>query len=471
MLLPYETDGNQNGDQVRADIAESQVGPDPVIFATEVLGVKLWQKQRDVLRAMSCSRRVAVKSGNGLGKDFTAAVAILWYLHGHDPGIVLSTAPTFRQVRHVLWRQVRALHRRAPDVLGGQLLDTRWELAQDRYALGLSANGADQFQGFHCENMFVVVDEAEGVAEPIYEAVEALMTSANPRLLLIGNPTTTYGAFHRAFHQESSIYHTITISALESPNVLAAKVIIPGLTTADWVKERVAIWGPDSPVFRARVLGEFSDRSADGLLSVADIEAAARLSEATPTRAPEFAMPTTVPARVVIGVDIARFGRDRSVITVRRGNVVEDIQVYPYIDTMALAGRVVVAVRERNPDLVNVDEIGLGSGVVDRLQEQGIPVHGFNSALPPVRETACANRRAEGYWLLRQRFSHRNIRIPHDPELMAELSALRYTFNSSGKMLMESKDDIRKRGLASPDKADALMLAFWDHAPNSTILL
>ena len=233
MLLPCETDGNQNGDQVRADIAESQVGPDPVIFASEVLGVKLWQKQCDVLRAVSCSRRVAVKSGNGLGKDFTAAVAILWYLHGHDPGIVLSTAPTFRQVRHVLWRQVRALHRRAPDVLGGQLLDTRWELAQDRYALGLSANGADQFQGFHCENMFVVVDEAEGVAEPIYEAVEALMTSANPRLLLIGNPTTTYGAFHRAFHQESSIYHTITISALESPNVLAAKVIIPGLTTAD----------------------------------------------------------------------------------------------------------------------------------------------------------------------------------------------------------------------------------------------
>ena len=210
MLLPCETDGNQNGDQVRADIAESQVGPDPVIFASEVLGVKLWQKQCDVLRAVSCSRRVAVKSGNGLGKDFTAAVAILWYLHGHDPGIVLSTAPTFRQVRHVLWRQVRALHRRAPDVLGGQLLDTRWELAQDRYALGLSANGADQFQGFHCENMFVVVDEAEGVAEPIYEAVEALMTSANPRLLLIGNPTTTYGAFHRAFHQE--IYHTITIS-------------------------------------------------------------------------------------------------------------------------------------------------------------------------------------------------------------------------------------------------------------------
>lgn len=181
-------------------------------------------------------------------------------------------------------------------------------------------------------------------------------------------------------------------------------------------------------------------------------------------------MPATAPARVVIGVDVARFGRDRSVITVRRGNVVEDIQVYPYIDTMALAGRVVVAVRERNPDRVNVDEIGLGSGVVDRLQEQGIPVHGFNAALPPVRETACANRRAEGYWLLRQRFSHRNIRIPHDPELMAELSALRYTFNSSGKMLMESKDDIRKRGLPSPDKADALMLAFWEDASTLHLL-
>ena len=193
----------------------------------------LWSKQEDVLDAVMRERRVAVKSGNGLGKDFTAAVAVLWYLHCHDPAIVLSTAPTFRQVRHVLWRLIRRLYRGARVALGGTMLDTRWDLAHDRYALGLSADGADQFQGFHCDNVLVVVDEAEGVEEEIYEAVDSVMTSQNPTLLLIGNPTSTSGAFHRAFHEESGIYHPITISALDSPNVKGQRIEIAGLTTAE----------------------------------------------------------------------------------------------------------------------------------------------------------------------------------------------------------------------------------------------
>lgn len=455
MLSPWETDGTQSATSDVTGASENPFAGNPVEFASRVLGVRLWQKQCDVLRAVADCRRVAVKSGNGLGKDFTAAVAILWYLCVHDPGIVLSTAPTFRQVRHVLWRQVHALHRRAPDTLGGRLLDTRWELADDRYALGLSANGADQFQGFHCENMLVVIDEAEGVAEPIYEAVEALMTSANPKLLLIGNPTTTYGAFHRAFHQESGIYRTITISALESPNVLAGRIVIPGLTTVEWVEERQAIWGIDSPLYRARILGEFPDRSEDGLVSLADIQATILLAGVSASSAAGS-------TPVVIGVDVARFGRDRSVVLVRRGNVVEDIQVFPYIDTMALAGRVVVAVRDRKPDLVYVDETGVGGGVVDSLREQGVRVRGFNGAASPQRKGVCANLRAEGYWTLRRRFSQRAIGIPRDPELIAELSSLRYTFNSRGLVLMESKENMRRRGLPSPDKADALMLAFLD---------
>ena len=254
--------------------AGGEEGIGPVRFADEVLGVTLWSKQQEVLEALARERRVAVKSGNGLGKDFTAAVAVLWYLNCHDPGIVLSTAPTFRQVRHVLWRQIRRLHRGASDLLGGTLLDTRWELAEDRYALGLSADGADQFQGFHCENVLVVVDEAEGVDEEIYEAVEAVMTSGNPRLLLIGNPTRTDGSFHRAFHEEAGIYRTFTISALESPNVTAGEVKIPGLVTAEWVEERRIAWRENSDRYRSRVLGEFPQRGEDNLIAMKDIEAA-----------------------------------------------------------------------------------------------------------------------------------------------------------------------------------------------------
>ena len=300
-------------------------------FASDTLGVTLWSKQKEVLRAVERKRRVAVKSGNGLGKDFTAAVAVLWYVHAHDPAIVLSTAPTFRQVRHVLWRQIHRLYRNAADTLGGAMLDTRWEVAEDRYAMGLSASDADQFQGFHCENMFVVVDEAEGVAEPIYEAVEAVMTSAHPTLLLIGNPTTTSGGFHRAFHRESGIYETITMSALESPNVVAGRIEIPGLTTPAWVEERRAMWGENSEMFKARVRGEFPDRGEDNLIAISDIDDATYAPGEVPlgeVTVGEVPAATGGYEPVVFGVDVARFGVDRSVIVVRRGDVVVDMQAY-----------------------------------------------------------------------------------------------------------------------------------------------
>ena len=209
--------------------------PTPVEFATDILGVELWAKQREVLDSLVEHRRVAVKSGNGLGKGFCAAVALLWFLHAHqDAAIALSTAPTFRQVRHILWRQVHRLYRPKAELLGGKMLDTRWEISDDRYAMGLSAENADQFQGFHSPNMLIVVDEAEGVSDEIYEAIEAVMTAADPLLLLIGNPTTVTGAFRRAFYEERQLYHNITISAMVSPNVRAGKTVVPGLTPSGW---------------------------------------------------------------------------------------------------------------------------------------------------------------------------------------------------------------------------------------------
>ena len=121
----------------------------------------------------------------------------------HDHAVALSTAPTFRQVRHILWKEVHRRYRNAKYDLGGKLLDTRLEMPErDSFAMGLSADSPDEFQGFHSANMLIVVDEAEGVAEPIYEAIEALMTSENCRLLLIGNPTTVTGSFRRAFHED-----------------------------------------------------------------------------------------------------------------------------------------------------------------------------------------------------------------------------------------------------------------------------
>ncbi|MCH7606590.1 MAG: hypothetical protein IH962_05485 [Chloroflexi bacterium] len=428
----------------------------PLQFADEILKVKLWSKQEEVLTALVENRRVAVKSGNGLGKGFCAAVAVLWFLYYHEQAIVLSTAPTFRQVRHILWRQIRRLHRRARDELGGKMLDTRWELEEDRYAIGLSADTADQFQGFHSPNMLIVVDEAEGVSDEIYEAIESVMTSAAPRLLLIGNPTTVTGAFRRAFHQERQLYCTVTISAFDSPNVKEGQIVIPGLTTSEWVEERKEIWGEENPIYRARVLGEFPDQAEDTLIRLSDIEAA--VLRELPSRNGDAALEV----ETVLAVDVARFGSDRSVILRRRGQVVEEIQTYRKMDTMQLAGWVVAAIREYEPSRMYIDEIGVGAGVVDRLREEGYSVRGINVARRARQDELFANQRAEGYWRLRELFASAQISIPADNQLMGELAALRYSYDSQGRILLESKDSSRGRGLPSPDKADALMLAFLE---------
>ena len=459
----------KSADNGRLAIVKSdQPGLSPVKFGEEVLGVELWEKQQEVLSALPEHHRVAVKSGNGLGKGFSAAVAVLWFLYTHDPAIVLSTAPTFRQVRYILWRQIHNLYRRAPETLGGRLLDTRWELADDRYALGLSADGPDQFQGFHSPNMLIVVDEAEGVSDNIYEAIEAVMTSAEPRLLLIGNPTTTSGMFRRAFYEERQIYHCITISALESPNLRpGGEVAVPGLVTSRWVDERRKIWGEDNPLYRARVLGEFPDQTEDALISLSHVEAAVerwraqQLVQASGSATPPPGQ-WEPEGEVVLAVDVARFGSDHSVILRRQGNRVDEIRTFNGLDTMQLAGWVAAAIREFQPLRTCIDEVGVGAGVVDRLREQGYGVRGINVAQAARQKEVFANLRAEGYWRLRELFAAGEIAIPPDRQLVGELVSLRYHLDSRGRTLLERKEDMRKRGVPSPDRADALMLAFLE---------
>ncbi len=428
----------------------------PALFAEEVLGItSLWSKQKEVLDTLGTHARVAVKSGNGLGKGFSAAISILWFLYCEDEAVVLSTAPTFRQVRHVLWREVHRLYRNARYDLGGKLLDTRLEISKGRYALGLSADGADEFQGFHSPNMLIVVDEAEGVEETIYEAIDSVMTSENCKLLLIGNPTTMEGSFRRAFYEDSELYQTITISALESPNVLQGRSVVRGLVTRKWVEERGRVWGAGNPVYQARVLGEFPDQGEDTLIPLSVVEGAVA-RDFTPSPA----LPNQGEENVVIAVDVARFGSDKSVILRRRGMVVVDIQAYRGLDTMKLAGHVANAIQLHKPAVVMIDEVGIGAGVVDRLREQGYHVQGVNVGMAAQDSEHYANLRAKGFWDLHNLFLRGDVTIPPDGELVGQLAGLRYTFNSLGRVVMESKEEVRRRGGASPDKADAMMLAF-----------
>ena len=518
----------------------------PERFAREILGVNLWSKQEEVLLAVRDYRRVAVKAGNGLGKGFTAAVAVLWFVSSYQPATVLTTAPTARQVRHVLWREIRRLYQGSAELMGGRMLHSRLEVAHDRFALGLSTDEVDQFQGFHSPNMLIVVDEAEGVTEPIYEAIDAVMTAGNSKLLLIGNPTSITGTFRRAFHEERHLYHNITISALDSPNVRQQRVVVPGLTTHEWVAERLALWGESSSMYRARVLGDFSDRAEDTLISLARIEeaitrgadlrhsnhpvipappsvaeagthacpgprsggpdsVASRAPDqwsASPSVRPERSEAVSLPALprsedspphevegpapdptqslnpeaplirkdsdapTILAVDVARFGTDQSVLLLASPNAVLHIEAHQGLDTMQLAGRVVDAHRRWSSERIVVDEIGVGAGVVDRLRELDLPVTGINVGRPARQRKLFANLRAEGYWHLYELFGQSELSIPNDAELAGQLSSLRYSYNSRGQLLIESKDDARSRGLPSPDKADAMMLAFLGHNPS-----
>ncbi len=471
---------------------------DPVAFVRDELGAKPWQKQVEVIEAVRHHPRVAVRSCNGAGKTYIAAYTVLWWLMCFTDGLVITTAPTGHQVRDILWREIRRAYRGHEDLLGGTLLRTSLELGDKHYAQGLSTDTPERFQGFHEGHILFVVDEASGVREGIYEAIEGSMTSDVARMLLIGNPTSLSGTFYQAFHSKRALWHNIHISAFDTPNLTGGSVVNPALVTPKWVQDAELNWGRESPMYQVRVLGEFPSEAEDTLVPLRLIEAAVKRWKErqtgvrpTPESSPfqgegmetgplgfargdrdgASAQPTpeSSPSQgeevrdgpVEIGVDVARFGSDRTVICVRRGDNVIEVQSFARQDTMATAGRVVDAVRRHSPQAVRVDEIGIGAGVVDRLRELGLPgVTGVNVAQRSSRPEHFANLRAELYDGLKQRFQEGRIAIPDDPELVGQLASVRYSFTSSGQTKTEEKEEVRSRGLPSPDKADALMLAF-----------
>ena len=428
---------------------------DPVEFVTRRLNAKLWTKQEEILEAMRDNTRVAVRSCNGSGKTFIAAHAVLWWLTCFPDSIVITTAPTEHQVRDVLWREIRRAYHENEEIIGGKLLRTSLELDDKHYAQGLSTNTPERFQGFHEGHILFVVDEASGVREGIFEAIEGSMTSDNARMLLHGNPTALSGYFYEAFHSRRSLWKTIHISALDTPNFADEdeEVTWPNLVTPQWVKDAKVNWGEDSPMYQIRVLGDFPSESEDTLISLKTIENAVEGKDQVPDA--QDGKP------VELGVDVARFGSDRTVICARRGDRVIEMESYTKKDTMETAGLVNEFVTRHSPSCVRVDAIGVGAGVVDRLKELEVPgVTGINVARRATNQEHFANLKAELYDGLRERFQQGRIRIPADRKLISELASIRYSFSSSGQIRIEDKDELRSRGRPSPDMADALMLAF-----------
>lgn len=430
----------------------------PAGFVREVLGEQLWSKQAEIAQALMSRRRVAVPSCHAAGKSFLASRIVAWWLSCHPAGdaFVVTSAPTFAQVRAILWREVRRAHKKGK--LPGKLNQTEWWLDDELVAFGRKPADLDPtaFQGIHARRVLVVFDEACGIPKPLWDAGDTLLTNDQSRFLAIGNPDDANAHFARVCRPGSG-WTVIRIPAATTPN-LSGEAIAPDtaplLISPLWVAEKRLDWGEGSALWKAKIEAEFPDDGDDSLFPAAWIRAAAAAD-----------LPAATP--VELGVDVARFGRDATILMLRAGGRARCVAALRGRDLMAVTGAVIEAIRSHKPEIVRIDDAGLGGGVSDRLaeiqRESGLPcrIVPVNVARPARNSERFANSRAEFFWGLRQRFQDQQIDIDAaDEELHKQLSALTFCLDSRGRTKIIGKDDLRRQGISSPDRADALMLAF-----------
>lgn len=416
---------------------------DPLPFFEHVLGATLTPDQLRVVESVRDNRRTAAPAGHGVGKSFVASGLALWYLVTRPGSKVVTTAPTWRQVEEVLWRELAASISRARIPIGGTLTNTQLELGPNWFALGLSTDDPTRFQGIHAPHVMIVLDEATGIAPEIWDAAEAIAVGPHDRFLAIGNPTDPTSRFKQVC--DSGLWNVVEISCENHPNVLEGRMVVPGAPTREWVAERLEEYGGRaSGLYRARVLGKWPEAGADVLILLSVVEGAQA----------RWTPPTGRPAAA--GCDVARFGSDETVIvTIDEGGNAGAPIVRVGQDLMATAGHL----QHLGAMRTAVDDTGLGGGVTDRLSELDVIVDGVNfgeNARDPER---FVNRRAELWWGMREALLHGDVAIPLDARLASDLSNVKYSFDSRGRIRLEAKEEIRKRLGRSPDRGDALALA------------
>jgi len=423
----------------------------PDKWLENVFGVQLWEKQREILYDVWNNRYVAVKSAYATGKSYLGACLALAFSHLWPDSVVLTTARTFRQVRSNVWSVIHSLKERARIPLGSEFLQTEIRLGPGWFVLGFSTDDPGTIQGIHPKSgrILIIMDESAEIDAAIHERVHsALMTSEGARVLHIGNPLEAGTIFHSYFSDPKFVTHTI--SAFDTPNVKEGREVIPGLVSRQWVEERRVEWGEDSPLWYSQVLGEFPPTGDDTLIPLSWIKAA---QERWHEMAPD--------GREVAGVDIARYGDAESVCCIISGRFVHPLKTWKHASTSESVGY--IRQYASGARIIRVDEIGVGAGVVDQAKQEGLPVVGINVQTKATKPEKFFNLRSELYWNLREMLDPENpnaIALPPDDTLAAQLSSIKYKIvDSGGKIKVESKDEMRARGLKSPDRADALALA------------
>jgi hypothetical protein len=534
--------------RLRALVAQRHFGPrydiDVAAWSRDFLDVHLWSKQVEVARSLVENRYTAVPACHDSGKSFFAAVAGCWWSTNHkeEETFLTSTAPTAPQVSAILWREIAALHSRGK--LPGRItmgVIPEWKIGNRLIGFGRKPSDYDQsaFQGIHARFPVIIVDEAGGIPKQLWDAVDALATNENARVLAIGNPDDATSHF-ATICQPNSGWHVIPIDGLATPGMTEERLraypqlyqyfidneipfveeevpdyLYEVLLSPGWVAERLHRWGPKSALWIAKVRGKFPPTGSEGIIPLAWVQAAinrwqnrfgvkadtdaglvpetttesAGPGESPPegvparyvpeeSRAPApFADPYYIPGRRVYAVDVARTGNDETALATRQGPVVFDVDEIGYQDTMETVNHVVPLLLHPQ-SLAIVDVIGVGAGVVDRLRELGQNVTPFNASertdmRDRTGEFRFLNVRAAAWWNLRDmldpsafKSGAAEIELPPDEGLIEDLTVPTYKHLAGGIIRLQEKDEIRKRLGRSPDKGDAVVMAFWTTMPD-----
>lgn len=470
-------------------------------FAKEVLHANLDEEQKAILRAVQYNKMVAVASGTSRGKDYISAVACLCFMYltprwNSKKELIKNTkiamtAPTGRQVTNIMIPEITRLFTNAKVLPGRLLADGIRTSNAEWFLTGFKASDDDteSWSGFHAVNTMFVVTEASGISETTFNAIEGNL-QGNSRLLLVFNPNTTTGYAAKAM--KSSRFKKFRLNSLNAENVVKKRNVIPGQVDYEWVKDKVENWCTliqkedfdegqgdfefeglcyrPNDLFRVKVLGLFPKTSEDMLIPLEWCELAVerwrKLQE-------EKFVSKKHP---LIGIDVAGMGRDSSCFVPRYGNYVPEIKIHQSggkADHMKVAGEATHWLSNAKAKAF-IDTIGEGAGVFSRLEELGYKnaysckfSEGTKGLHDITGQYEFANMRAYCYWAVRDWLNPKNgfnPALPPCDELVAELTEVHWSFQSSGKIIIEAKEDIKSRLKRSPDIADALASTFYPNA-------
>jgi len=433
-----------------------------VLFVEEVLlinkpHIKISHQQRKFLEALPYQKRITIRSGHGTGKDASGSWAILWFLCTRVFAKVVCTAPTARQLNDILWSEISKWARdsaiqdefviQSDKIFHKQAPKEWWARAVSPSVKADPADQAETLAGFHGDHLMILVDEASGVADPVFIPIEGAMTQEDNRVVLIGNMTKNKGYFHDThFHQEiAKQWFKLHWDSRDSENV-----------KPDYPIYMAQKYGIDSNVFRIRVMGEAPLEDERTLIPLHWAEQCIGkvfdIDEDEPT---------------YLGVDVARYGEDKSIILPRKGLIIKPWKTFQGMNTATLADHVALTYDEMDAEGCGVDVIGVGAGVADSLRKRRMPgLFDINVHWASSNPNKFALLRDELWWRIRENcmygyYSFPDTKLPGETlslgqELANELSSPYYEFNRNGAIKVEGKKEMKKRGVTSPNIADAL---------------